>query len=143
MRKLSFICLFLISGCGHNTPDCSDQRVSEQLTNIVRNNVRNSFQGATDYLDFKLNNIRIKSHNKDVDSYVCAANIVGTLTEEQKKQAIEKEYESYPSIMRNDPVIKYEVSKYEDIINYGVNKNINYSIESINDGKDFYVEIVH
>lgn len=66
---------FALVGCStQNTPKCSDQETVDLVIEIAKEELEKGGMGSLiPELEFDVKNIRTTEHNKDVDSYRCAA----------------------------------------------------------------------
>ena len=68
--------IIMLSACKQETPNCSSS-VKEELSNLNTS----SWSRVSDKISFKLNDIRTNKHDKELDSYLCVANLEGKLSE--------------------------------------------------------------
>ena len=99
-----FTMQYLINGAG-GTPKCGDSETKKLVIDIAKQElIKQGMSNIIPKLSFDVMNIRTTSHNKDVDSYQCAAD--------------------------------FKISGNQEKI-----LPITYTVETIDDGKSFYVNV--
>lgn len=102
---IAFITIFILSGCTGGTPECGDSETKDLVIQIAKDELKKKGMGnIIPKLNFEVDGIRTTKHNKDVDSYQCAAEfkMIGDKTE---------------------------------------TLSITYTVESTDDGNEFYVNV--
>lgn len=65
-----------LTGCSGSTPKCSDTETKDLVIQITKDEFKNRGMGELlSQLKLEIEAIRTTKHNKDVDSYECAANL--------------------------------------------------------------------
>jgi len=71
---ITIITLAGLSGCTGGTPKCGDSETKDLVIQIAKDELtKQGMSKIIPNIDFEVANIRTTSHNKDVDSYQCAA----------------------------------------------------------------------
>jgi len=105
LTLITFILSFAFSGCTGGTPKCGDSDTKDLVIQIAKNELKKQGMGSLiSKLKFEVDAIRTTKHNKDVDSYQCAA-----------------EFKMIGDQIKTVP--------------------ITYTVESIDNGKEFYVNV--
>lgn len=66
----------LFTGCSSSTPDCSSSEAVDLVLQITRDEMLNYVSSSqAEALDYRLDAIRTRSRNEEVDSYRCAAEL--------------------------------------------------------------------
>ena len=82
---LTFAILFV--GCG-GTPDCSSRDATDLVKQIVSDELKKNIGNKANLLNISLDAIRTQNHDKKVDKYSCAAELI--LTNKNDKNLQEK-----------------------------------------------------
>ena len=108
MKKAYSIPLLLsaliISACKQETPNCSSNDAKKVVFDIVKEELSNpntsSWVRVYDKISFKLNDIRTNKHDKELDNYLCVANLEGKISEQ--------DIQSVLNDIRNEQQAEYE-----------------------------------
>lgn len=71
-------------GCSNGTPKCADTETKDLVVEIAKDELKEAgMEELISRLNFEVDAIRTTKHNKDVDSYECAADfkMIGEQTE--------------------------------------------------------------
>lgn len=83
----------LLNACKQETPNCSSDDARKVVFDIVKEELGNPnssyWSRVIDKLSFKLNDVRTSKHDKELDSYLCSANLEGKLTEKDIQTALD------------------------------------------------------
>jgi hypothetical protein len=82
---LTFCGIFM--GCG-GTPECSSKDVTDLVKQIVSDELKKNIGNKASLLNISLDAIRTQNHDKKVDKYSCAAELI--LTNKNDKNLQEK-----------------------------------------------------
>ena len=102
----------MLSACKQETPNCSSSDAQKVVFDIVKEELSNpntsSQSRVSDKISFKLNDIRTHKHDKELDSYLCVANLEGKLSEQDIQSALndviteqQSEYEKTEVMLKN------------------------------------------
>ncbi len=76
---LGCVLIFVFGGCDDRgkTPKCSDKQTTDLVLSIVRDELKKDWYMSRKMKDmsFQVESIRTIKHNKEIDSYECAAEI--------------------------------------------------------------------
>ena len=108
MKKVYSIPLLLsaliISACKQETPNCSSNDAQKVVFDILKEELSNpntsSWARVYDKISFKLNDIRTNKHDKELDNYLCVANLEGKISEQ--------DIQSVLNDIRNEQQAEYE-----------------------------------
>ncbi|RLA74146.1 MAG: hypothetical protein DRG11_05860 [Epsilonproteobacteria bacterium] len=79
MRYFTAVVLLLIfgfNGCTGGTPSCTDEETKSLVIRIAKDELRRyGMSKLVSSSNFEVASIRTKRHNKDLDSYSCAADL--------------------------------------------------------------------
>ena len=79
---------FIISACKQETPNCSSSDAQKIIFDLMKEELRlsnpnlSSWSRVYDKISFKLNDIRTNKHDKELDNYLCVANLEGKISEQ-------------------------------------------------------------
>ena len=104
--------IIMLSACKQETPNCSSSDAQKVVFDIVKEELSNpntsSWVRVYDKISFKLNDIRTNKHDKELDSYLCVANLEGKLSEQDIQSALndvrteqQSEYEKTEVMLKN------------------------------------------
>ena len=104
--------IIMLSACKQETPNCSSSDAKKVVFDIVKEELSNpntsSWSRVSDKISFKLNDIRTNKHDKELDSYLCVANLEGKLSEQDIQSALndvrteqKSEYEKTEVMLKN------------------------------------------
>ena len=104
--------IIMLSACKQETPNCSSSDSKKVVFDIVKEELSNpttsSWSRVSDKISFKLNDIRTNKHDKELDSYLCVANLEGKLSEQDIQSALndvrteqQSEYEKTEVMLKN------------------------------------------
>lgn len=104
--------IIMLSACKQETPNCSSSDAKKVVFDIVKEELSNlntsSWSRVSDKISFKLNDIRTNKHDKELDSYLCIANLEGKLSEQDIQSALndvrteqQSEYEKTEVMLKN------------------------------------------
>lgn len=104
--------IIMLSACKQETPNCSSSDAKKVVFDIVKEELSNlntsSWSRVSDKISFKLNDIRTNKHDKELDSYLCVANLEGKLSEQDIQSALndvrteqQSEYEKTEVMLKN------------------------------------------
>lgn len=104
--------IIMLSACKQETPNCSSSDAKKVVFDIVKEELSNpntsSWSRVSDKISFKLNDIRTNKHDKELDSYLCVANLEGKLSEQDIQSALndvrteqKSEYETTEVMLKN------------------------------------------
>ena len=104
--------IIMLSACKQETPNCSSSDAKKVVFDIVKEELSNpntsSWSRVYDKISFKLNDIRTNKHDKELDSYLCVANLEGKLSEQDIQSALndvrteqKSEYEKTEVMLKN------------------------------------------
>ena len=104
--------IIMLSACKQETPNCSSSDAQKVVFDIVKEELSNpntsSWSRVSDKISFKLNDIRTNKHDKELDSYLCVANLEGKLSEQDIQSVLndvrteqQSEYEKTEVMLKN------------------------------------------
>lgn len=98
---LILLSIITLSACKQETPNCSSDDAKNFVFDIVKEELSNPSKSywarVSDKITLKLNDIRTTKHDKELDTYLCVANLEGKLSEQDIQSTlsdIKKEYQS-------------------------------------------------
>ena len=97
---------FIISACKQETPNCSSSDAQKIIFDLMKEELRlsnpnlSSWSRVYDKISFKLNDIRTNKHDKELDNYLCVANLEGKISEQ--------DIQSVLNDIRNEQQAEYE-----------------------------------
>lgn len=72
-----FLMSLIFTGCTGGTPKCGDSETKDLVIQIAKDELKKQGLGSLiPKLKFEVDAIRTTKHNKDVDSYQCAADFI-------------------------------------------------------------------
>ena len=96
--------IIMLSACKQETPNCSSSDAKKVVFDIVKEELSNpntsSWVRVYDKISFKLNDIRTNKHDKELDNYLCVANLEGKISEQ--------DIQSVLNDIRNEQQAEYE-----------------------------------
>jgi hypothetical protein len=98
---LILLSIITLSACKQETPNCSSDDAKKFVFDIVKEELSNPSKSywarVSDKITLKLNDIRTTKHDKELDTYLCVANLEGKLSEQDIQSTLSdiiKEYQS-------------------------------------------------